>query len=97
MTCVADNDFFLSETWTNYMGRSAKKIDPLVNSPRNVWNDNGQIMGTFFPETHVILLIGGSKVHVDSSNQVIFPDGNVKLIDKSSYILKPVAPKKGEQ
>ena len=73
------------------MGHSAKKIDLLFHSPRNVWNDQGQLIGTYFPTTQVIRLMEGDLVQVDPSGKVRKSNGRVELLDKHTFVLKPVS------
>lgn len=75
----------------NLMGFSAKKIDPLFNSPRNIWDKEGQLVGTYFPKTQVIRLMEGDILQVDSTGRVRRPSGELELLDIKTYVLKPAS------
>jgi hypothetical protein len=70
------------------MGYSAKRMNPLLYSPRNVWDDKGKLIGTYFPTTKAIRLMGGDLLQVDSSDNVRRPDGEVAVLDRHTFVLK---------
>jgi hypothetical protein len=76
------------------MGHSAKKIDPLFHRPHNVWDSEGQLIGTYFPASQVIRLTEGDLLQVDSSGKVRYPRGEVDILDRHTFVLKPMSREK---
>jgi hypothetical protein len=72
------------------MGRSTRKIDPLVSPPRNVWDHSGQLIGTFFPMSQIIRLLDGQILHMDAHNRVTKSNGATAILDLNTLVINQV-------
>ena len=69
------------------MGRSTKKIDPLVSPPRNVWDRSGHLMGTFFPTSKLLRLQDGEVLHIDSHNRIRKSNGSTAVLNLDTFVI----------